>query len=673
MDNENVDYTGNPVNDIDYGFGRVFPGDEKEVDVLGTITGKKKKTAGQEFIEQIKVVQDANYERLKQIDNQLAQKYQQNQKYVDDLVDAIKQRSQMQQKQIVPGIPTQQEVVGGNLAQAIALIGGARPQYAKALTDNYLGGRQKNYDYAALQNQVKANEDYARSVGENEATQKELELRQGVEQLEIKNLIDQKGEIYDIIGQQEQTKRGLMTAELVRERQLTVEDVRAAHRAQLEEMKRRGLNEQEANELEANFNKMIDLTRRQYPDYDDAQILAIASDRTFAEWDKKIADVAATEAGTANKQMDTALKTQEYKFLLNYNNEKLNKIKAEIDRIENDMKNDDERVAIARQRANAYANYTANSSNRTSNTQEIKQLNDSKNDLQANLKRQEDRFLKLKDSLPELLSEFASAELDETKDPASVLSNINYVITQLYGKPPAQIAQQEGDSKALQNLRLAVIKDDAQGIVRAIQQLEASGELEAGGLLKEKQTIQSEIETIDRALKGLTPNFSSGSNAGANGPGITFANTYEGLIDSAIGASSRYKNYKYSQAERWGSGRDCSSYMCSIFKDAGFNNSDVGVTAEQQLNKSTKVDKNKVRPGDFVFFKANNPKGNQVGRDATHVGMVIWKDGNRVGITHMSSSNSKPVEIELDDYINSTKSYHKFLGFYRPNVLKGKN
>lgn len=63
-------------------------------------------------------------------------------------------------------------------------------------------------------------------------------------------------------------------------------------------------------------------------------------------------------------------------------------------------------------------------------------------------------------------------------------------------------------------------------------------------------------------------------------------------------------------------GFDCSAFSQYVYKQAGIN---IPRTASEQYNKSKKINKNELEPGDLIFFNIN-------GGNISHVGIFIGDD-----------------------------------------------
>ncbi|MTI21437.1 NlpC/P60 family protein, partial [Fulvivirga sp. RKSG066] len=101
-------------------------------------------------------------------------------------------------------------------------------------------------------------------------------------------------------------------------------------------------------------------------------------------------------------------------------------------------------------------------------------------------------------------------------------------------------------------------------------------------------------------------------------------------IDKVINTAKGYIGTPY----KWGgtsrSGIDCSGLLCNSFRIANYN---LPRTSDAQSKIGKKVKKNKLQPGDLVFFATGKKR-----RKVTHVGLVTEVKGGKVKFIHSSSS-----------------------------------
>ena len=120
------------------------------------------------------------------------------------------------------------------------------------------------------------------------------------------------------------------------------------------------------------------------------------------------------------------------------------------------------------------------------------------------------------------------------------------------------------------------------------------------------------------------------------------ARVREQKINTVISTARGYTGtpYRYGGTSR--SGIDCSGLLCNSFKSINYN---LPRTSDAQSKVGKKVKKNKLEPGDLVFFATGKKK-----RQITHVGLVTYSKKGKVKFIH-SSSSLGVVENYLDmDY-----------------------
>lgn len=124
-------------------------------------------------------------------------------------------------------------------------------------------------------------------------------------------------------------------------------------------------------------------------------------------------------------------------------------------------------------------------------------------------------------------------------------------------------------------------------------------------------------------------------------------------INKVIGTAQGYIGTPY----RWGgttrAGMDCSGLLCNSFQAVNYN---LPRTSAEQSKIGDKVKRDKVQPGDLVFFATGKKK-----RKVTHVGLVTSVRKGKVMFIHSSSSLGV---VESD--MNSTYYKKRFRGARRP-------
>jgi cell wall-associated NlpC family hydrolase len=118
-----------------------------------------------------------------------------------------------------------------------------------------------------------------------------------------------------------------------------------------------------------------------------------------------------------------------------------------------------------------------------------------------------------------------------------------------------------------------------------------------------------------------------------------------------IDYSKNYLGYPYRRGSKGPNSFDCSGFTSFIFKNFGYNLSSGCIT---QVNQGTKIDKEKLRTGDLIFFKGRDAKSSRVG----HVGIVISNEKGNITFIHACNRG-----VIIDELDNSP--------YYKPRYVTG--
>lgn len=113
-------------------------------------------------------------------------------------------------------------------------------------------------------------------------------------------------------------------------------------------------------------------------------------------------------------------------------------------------------------------------------------------------------------------------------------------------------------------------------------------------------------------------------------------------IKKMIDYASNYKGVRYQYGGSTPQGFDCSGYVQYVFKKFDYV---LPRTTSAQSNAGKNISKNKLQPGDLVFFKGSRSS------DVGHVGIVveIYKD-NSFKFIHASTSRGVVEEYSTTPY-----------------------
>ncbi|TRX56156.1 NlpC/P60 family protein [Fulvivirga sp. M361] len=127
----------------------------------------------------------------------------------------------------------------------------------------------------------------------------------------------------------------------------------------------------------------------------------------------------------------------------------------------------------------------------------------------------------------------------------------------------------------------------------------------------------------------------------------------EQKINKVISTARSYIGTPYKWGGTTRGGMDCSGLLCNSFQAVKYT---LPRTSADQSKVGEKVKRDKVQPGDLVFFATGKKK-----RKVTHVGMVTSVRRGKVMFIHSSSSLGV---VESD--MNSTYYKKRFRGARRP-------
>jgi len=195
--------------------------------------------------------------------------------------------------------------------------------------------------------------------------------------------------------------------------------------------------------------------------------------------------------------------------------------------------------------------------------------------------------------------------------------------------------------------------DTGETVIEIQNMLKATGLLDATatGLYGEKteQAVIDFQEKFGIAKTGIVDSMTYMKLKSVSDTGLSDrasqsrARTNSKLVDYA----KKFQGVRYSWGSSSPKGFDCSGFTSYVLKNFGVN---LEHQASRQFNKGTKVERNKLWPGDLVFFKT--------GRAAVgHVGIYIGNDN----FIHASTSKKKVVIDSLSQY----SKYSTYIGARR--------
>ncbi|MDR3246836.1 MAG: CapA family protein [Prevotellaceae bacterium] len=149
-----------------------------------------------------------------------------------------------------------------------------------------------------------------------------------------------------------------------------------------------------------------------------------------------------------------------------------------------------------------------------------------------------------------------------------------------------------------------------------------------------------DVKLVSLSTKSLTESMSSTKKHGTH----SFAET---IIDY----SKNYLGLPYRRGSQGPKSFDCSGFTSFVFKNFGYNLSSGCVT---QVNQGTKIDKEKLKTGDLIFFKGRDAKSSRVG----HVGIVVSNDGGNITFIHACNRG-----VIIEDLNGSA--------YYKPRYVTG--
>lgn len=124
------------------------------------------------------------------------------------------------------------------------------------------------------------------------------------------------------------------------------------------------------------------------------------------------------------------------------------------------------------------------------------------------------------------------------------------------------------------------------------------------------------------------------------------------MINDLLEEAKSHYGKKYVWATHGPNTFDCSGFTGYVYKQFGYN---IGFGSKNQYLLGTPVDRNKLRPGDLVFFTSPR-SGSAVG----HVGIVVTVDHENSTFTFIHASVKKGI------------SYQKFEGYYKQRYMGAK-
>lgn len=119
--------------------------------------------------------------------------------------------------------------------------------------------------------------------------------------------------------------------------------------------------------------------------------------------------------------------------------------------------------------------------------------------------------------------------------------------------------------------------------------------------------------------------------------------------------ASKFLGRKYVWGATGPKNFDCSGFTSHVFRKEGIN---LPRTSRMQWREGDKVDKDRLRPGDLMFFSSPRSGKGKVG----HVGIVVSVDPDTKNVTFIHASSSKGI------------TYQKFPdgGYYSRNYIGAK-
>jgi len=123
------------------------------------------------------------------------------------------------------------------------------------------------------------------------------------------------------------------------------------------------------------------------------------------------------------------------------------------------------------------------------------------------------------------------------------------------------------------------------------------------------------------------------------------------FAESIIDYSKNYLGLPYRRGSQGPKSFDCSGFTSFIFKNFGYNLSSGCIT---QVNQGTKIDKEKLKTGDLIFFKGRDAKSARVG----HVGIVVSNNGGDIRFIHACNRG-----VIIEDLNDSP--------YYKPRYVTG--
>lgn len=131
-------------------------------------------------------------------------------------------------------------------------------------------------------------------------------------------------------------------------------------------------------------------------------------------------------------------------------------------------------------------------------------------------------------------------------------------------------------------------------------------------------------------------------------------------IDSLLSFAFKQMNKPYKRGASGPNKFDCSGFTSYVFNEFGYP---LLRTSEGQTRNGKKVSKNKLQPGDLVFFKGRNSLSSRIG----HVGIVlsINEDGSFTFIHAASSTGISHDKSTTDYYAKRYVSAHRVIESYQ--------